>query len=143
MLYDLRQALDRERFKARANALYAKDAIVELTEKAGRTGRQNSYLHLLIGVVAMDTGVTLEYAKREYFKRLVNADLFVCEVEDRYRGRIEVLRSSASLTKEQMVTAIDRFKRWGTENGFYMPEAHDADILRDIEISMRRMEQYL
>ena len=143
MLYNLSNPLDRERFAARANALLQKGSVTELTEKTLRTHNQNSYLHLIIGVVAMDVGVTLEYAKREYFKKLVNADLFIRKEQDRFSGEIEVIRSSASLTIEEMSIAIDRFKRWGAENGFYLPSPEDKERLRDIEIEMGRMRQYL
>ena len=143
MLYNLSNPLDRERFAARANALLQKGSVTELTEKTLRTHNQNSYLHLIIGVVAMDVGVTLEYAKREYFKKLVNADLFIRKEQDRFSGEIEVIRSSASLTIEEMSIAIDRFKRWGAENGFYLPSPEDKDMLKYIEIEMGRMRQYL
>jgi hypothetical protein len=143
MLYNLSNPLDRERFAARANALLQKDSVVELTEKTLRTLNQNSYLHLIIGAVAMDVGVTLEYAKREYFKKLVNADLFIRKEQDRFSGEIEVIRSSADLTKEEMSMAIDRFKRWGAENGFYLPSPDDKELLKYIEIEMGRIKQYL
>ena len=143
MLYNLSNPLDRERFAARANALLQKGSVVELTEKTLRTLNQNSYLHLIIGAVAMDVGVTLEYAKREYFKKLVNADLFIRKEQDRFSGEIEVIRSSADLTKEEMSMAIDRFKRWGAENGFYLPSPDDKERLKYIEIEMGRIKQYL
>ena len=143
MQYNLATDLDQERFVNRANALLQKGVIVELTEKTFRSPNQNRYLHLLIGVVAMDTGVGLEYAKREYFKKLVNKDLFVIKRSDRFAGEIEDLRSSADLTIEEMSMAIDRFKRWGAENGFYMPNPEDTAILKDIEIEMGRMRMYL
>ena len=143
MLYNLSNPLDRERFAAKANALLQKGSVTELTEKTLRTHNQNSYLHLIIGVVAMDVGVTLEYAKREYFKKLVNGDLFIRKEQDRFSGEIEVIRSSASLTIEEMSIAIDRFKRWGAENGFYLPSPEDKDMLKYIEIEMGRMRQYL
>ena len=143
MLYNLSNPLDRERFAAKANALLQKGSVTELTEKTLRTHNQNSYLHLIIGVVAMDVGVTLEYAKREYFKKLVNGDLFIRKEQDRFSGEIEVIRSSADLTIEEMSLAIDRFKRWGAENGFYLPSPEDKDMLKYIEIEMGRMRQYL
>ena len=143
MLYNLSNPLDRERFAARANALLQKGSVVDLTEKTLRTHNQNSYLHLIIGVVAMDVGVTLEYAKREYFKKLVNRDLFIRKEHDRFSGEIEVIRSSADLTIEEMSIAIDRFKRWGAENGFYLPSPENKDMLKYIEIEMGRMRQYL
>lgn len=143
MQYNLATDLDQERFVNRANALLQKGVVVELTEKTFRSPNQNRYLHLLIGVVAMDTGVGLEYAKREYFKRLVNKDIFVIKKSDRFAGEVEDLRSSADLTIEEMSMAIDRFKRWGYENGFYMPNPEDTDRLRDIEIEMGRLKMYL
>lgn len=143
MQYNLATELDQERFVNRANALLQKGVVVDLTEKTFRSPNQNRYLHLLIGVIAMDVGVTLEYAKREYFKKLVNKDLFVIKKSDRFAGEIEDLRSSADLTIEEMSMAIDRFKRWGAENGFYMPSPEDADRLRDIEIEMGRLRMYL
>ena len=143
MQYNLATDLDQERFVNRANALLQKGVIVELTEKTFRSPNQNRYLHLLIGVVAMDTGVGLEYAKREYFKKLVNKDLFVIKKSDRFAGEIEDLRSSADLTIEEMSMAIDRFKRWGAENGFYMPNPEDAALLKEIEIEMGRLKMYL
>lgn len=143
MLYNLSNPLDRERFAARANALLQKGSVTDLTEKTLRTNNQNSYLHLIIGVIAMDVGVTLEYAKREYFKKLVNADLFIRKQQDRFSGEIEVIRSSASLTIEEMSIAIDRFKRWAAEQGFYLPSPDDKEMLKWIEIEMGRMRQYL
>ena len=143
MQYNLATDLDQERFVNRANALLQKGVIVELTEKTFRSPNQNRYLHLLIGVVAMDTGVGLEYAKREYFKKLVNKDLFVIKKSDRFAGEIEDLRSSADLTIEEMSMAIDRFKRWGAENGFYMPNPEDTALLKEIEIEMGRLKMYL
>ena len=143
MQYNLATELDQERFVNRANALLQKGVVVELTEKTFRSPNQNRYLHLLIGVIAMDTGVGLEYAKREYFKKLVNRDIFVIKKSDKFAGEIEDLRSSADLTIEEMSMAIDRFKRWGAENGFYMPNPEDTALLRDIEIEMGRMKMYL
>lgn len=143
MIYNLSTPLDRERFAARANQQLQKGSVVELTEKTLRSRNQNSYLHLIIGAIAMEVGVTLDYAKREYFKRLVNKDLFIRKQQDRFSGEIEVIRSSADLTNEEMSMAIERFKVWASQNGFYLPSPEDAERLRDIEIEMGRMRQYL
>lgn len=143
MQYNLATDLDQERFVNRANALLQKGVVVELTEKTFRSPNQNRYLHLLIGVVAMDTGVGLEYAKREYFKKLVNRDIFIIRKSDKFAGEIEDVRSSADLTIEEMSMAIDRFKRWGAENGFYMPNPEDTALLKEIEIEMGRLKMYL
>lgn len=143
MQYDLSSDFQRKAFLARVDNLLDKGAVVELTEKAFRSPNQNRYLHLLIGVVAMDTGVTLDYCKQEYFKRLCNRDIFEVVVADKFFGNTSILRSSKDLTKEEMSMAIDRFKRWGTENGIYMPNPDDASLLREIEVEMGRMKSYL
>lgn len=143
MQYDLSSEFQRKAFLSRVDNALEKCRVVELVEKTFRTRSQNSYLHLIIGVVAMDTGVSLEYCKEWYFKRLCNPDLFVTVKEDRYAGRIEVIRSSSELTKEEMSMAIDRFKRWASGNGIYIPQPGDEDLLREIAIEMGRNRAYL
>lgn len=118
-------------------------AVVELTEKTFRSKSQNNYLHLLIGVVAMATGNTLEDVKREYFKDLVNPDIFRSYRTDNRGNTIRVYRSSADVSKEEMSMAIDRFKRWGAQNGIYMPNSGDESLLREIAIEMGRNKAYL
>lgn len=143
MQYNLSTAFDRERFKVRVNALYKKGCVVELTEKTFRTTNQNSYLHLLLGIVAMETGNTLEYVKQHYFKRLVNPGIFVYTRQDKFLGVIEEVRSSASLSKEEMMTAIDRLKIWGAENAIYLPDADNEEVLKQVAIEMDRNKAYL
>ena len=77
MLYDLKNPLDRERFKRRCNALFLKQGIVELSERVKRSSQSNRYLHLIIGYLAMETGNTLEYAKEVFYKRAANKEIFV------------------------------------------------------------------
>jgi hypothetical protein len=143
MIYDLRTERGYKGFVARCKQMLLKREVVELTRKEIRTKSQNNYLHLLLGVVAMDTGNTLEYCKEWYFKRLVNPDVFITQKVDRYMGKVETIRSSADLTKEEMSMAIDRFKRWGSENGFYMPNPDDESLLKDIAIEMARSQAYI
>ena len=143
MVYDLSSDFQRKAFLARVDNLLEKGAVVELTEKAFRSPNQNRYLHLLIGVVAIETGNTLEDAKKWYFKETCNPDLFHVQHRDKMGNCIDHIRSTAELTKEEMSTAIDRFKRWGAENGIYMPNPDDASLLKAIEIEMGRMKSYL
>lgn len=143
MLYDLSSDYQRKAFMARCDNLLEKGAVAELTEKAMRSPSQNKYLHLIIGVVAMETGNTLGYCKEWYFKRLCNPDLFIMDKKDRFYGDIMVLRSSADLTKEEMSLAIDRFKKWGADNGMYLPNPEDISLLKEIEVEMGRMKSYL
>ena len=143
MQYDLANQLQRQTFITRCKALLDKGVVVDLAERTFRSRNQNNYLHLLIGVVAMETGTTIAYAKEWYFKRLCNKDLFVTTRTDRYAGQVELVRSSVDLTQEEMSMAIDRFKRWGSENGIYMPSPGDESLLREIAIEMGRNRSYL
>lgn len=143
MVYDLSSEFQRKAFLARVDNLMEKNAVVEMTEKAFRSPNQNRYLHLLIGIVAIETGNTLEDAKKWYFKETCNPDLFHVQHRDKMGNCIDHVRSTAELTKEEMSTAIDRFKRWGAENGIYMPNPDDVSLLKAIEIEMGRMKSYL
>ena len=87
---------------------------------------------------AMETGNTLEFVKREYFKRLVNPDLFVEHRYDKYLGEIEVLRSSRDLDTGDMTTAIERFRNWSaSEADIYLPAPNEQEFLDSIEREMQ------
>lgn len=143
MIYDLSQRFDRERFDARVRYLADKGAAVDLTEHTFRSTSQNRYLHLLIGLVAIEVGESVEYVKTNHFKRMVNPDIFIVMKEDRFLGKVETLRSSASLTKEQMSIAIDRFKNWGRMQGWVMPDPGDTEILRQLEVELSRQSRWM
>ena len=143
MQYDLTSDFQRKAFLSKVDNLLERGAVVELTEKTFRSKNQNNYLHLLIGVVAMETGNTLADVKDYYFKYICNSDLFHREHFDKLGNCIETIRSTADLTKEEMSTAIDRFKRWGSQNGIYMPNPGDESLLREIAIEMGRNKSYL
>lgn len=145
MTYDLNNILDKERFKRRVNQLYKAGEVVELTaKKPKRTLPQNAYLHLILGWFALETGNTLHFVKQGYFKRLVNADIFVQEIEDGYLGRVKVLKSSRDLDTAQMTTAIERFRNWSSqEAGVYLPSPDEQAFLQAIEIEMLKQKEYL
>lgn len=143
MTYNLDNKFDRERFRTRCDYLMERRAAVDLTEHIFRSTSQNRYLHLLIGLVALEVGETVEYVKANHFKRMVNPDIFIVMKDDRFLGQVETLRSSADLTKEEMSTAIDRFKMWGRQQGWAMPDPGDTEILRQLEIELSRQNRYV
>ena len=145
MIYDLTNTLDRKRFEQKVNLLLERGKVVELTEKhAQRTTQQNRYLHLLLGEFAMQTGNTLEYVKRAYFKALCNADIFVIEKADKWAGNVKELRSTADLTTAELTTAIERFRNWSSaEAGIYLPAPNEEEFLQRIEIEIQRHKQWL
>lgn len=145
MIYNLSSFTDKDRFKRRCEKLLESDSMVELTEKKEhRTLPQNKYLHLILGWFALEVGHTIDYVKREYFKRLVNRELFVQEEDDKYAGRVETLRSSRDLDTAQMTNAIERFRNWASDTaGIYIPSPNEGDFLKDIEKELARNYHYL
>lgn len=145
MIYNLSNDFDRQRFKVRCNALYKQGGVVDLTaKKEQRTIPQNRYLHLILGWFAIETGNTLGFVKQEYFKRYINPDLFVVEIDDKHLGKVSVLRSSRDLNTAEMTTAIERFRNWSSaEAGVYLPSPDEQAFLQSIEIEMLRQKEYL
>ena len=144
MLYDLKNPLDRERFKRRCNALFKKQGIVELSEKTIRSNQSNKYLHTLLGYLAIETGNTLEYVKEVFYKRTANKDIFVRIKDDELLGQTEYLRSSASLSQEEFSTSIDRLRDWSSQvAGIYLPSPNEEQFLASIEVEMSRYKQWI
>lgn len=144
MTYNTSDPYERKRFLARANKLADKGALLDLTERSVRTVRQNSYLHLLIGIVAMEAGTTLEDAKQNYFKRCANPRIFIRVEQDRLLGiDREYLRSTRDLQKWEMSDAIDGFKRWAAEQGIYLPDPDETEIIAAATSKMEQFKNYL
>lgn len=144
MIYDLDNILDRERFKRRVTALVDEGGRVELTSRKSRSLPQNAYLHLILGWFAVETGNSLEFVKREYFKRLVNADIFVRRKADKYMGEIEVVTSSKDIDSADMTTAIERFRNWSSmEAGIYLPSPNEKAFLEAIEVEISKQRNFI
>ncbi len=157
MIYDLNNPYHRKQFVSRANKMLERHATVELIDESKRTYSQNAYLHVIIRTMALMTGVKESYAKNVYFKQLANPDLFVEEKDDPVTGnKVMSLRSSSELTIEEMSRAINGFRRWAEENGYYLPEATfdeqdkavfksaaDEQAFKQAELETNRASMYL
>lgn len=144
MLYDLSNPLQNESFGVKAEALRKKGCIVELTEKKPqRTANQNRYLHSILAYFGLEVGETAEYVKRYYFKLLCNKDTFVVEKEDKFHGKIQVLRSSADLDTAEMTVCIERFRNWASGEGVYIPSPEEHLLVQQMEIEISRNRLFL
>ncbi|MFC2372584.1 hypothetical protein [Segatella oris] len=145
MIYDTSNPLDKANFLLRAKKLVERGKIVELTEKKPRRSLpQNKYLHVLLAYFGTQTGNTLEWVKHQYYKKLVNPDLFIREKEDKYLGKIKVLRSSADLDTSEFSLSIERFRNWASqEAGVYLPSADEYIIIQQMEIEIERNKEFL
>lgn len=145
MIYDTSNPLDKANFLLRAKKLAESGKVIELTEKKPRRSLpQNKYLHVLLAYFGTQTGNTLEWVKQQYYKKLVNPDLFIQEKEDKYLGKIKVLRSSADLDTSEFSLSIERFRNWASqEAGIYLPSADEYIIIQQMEIEIERNKEFL
>ena len=145
MIYNLSSPLDKANFLLRTKKLAESGVIVDLTEKKPRRSLpQNKYLHVILAYFGAQTGNTLEWVKQQYYKKLVNPDLFIREKEDKYLGRIKMLRSSADLDTSGFSLSIERFRNWAAqEAGIYIPSADEAILIQQMEIEIERNKKFL
>ena len=144
MIYDPKKTSDKEKATRKFNELINGDDMFELTSKKRATNNQNSYLHLILGWFSLEYGEPMEYCKEKYFKVLVNKDIFIRQKEDKFLGSIEIIRSTADLTREEKALAITRFRDWSNkEADIYLPEANEDKFLKEIEYEMSRNKRYL
>lgn len=156
MIYDLKNQVHRDQFSRRCQALLEKGQdVVELKTKTSRSLRQNSYLHLLFSFFAQECGYSrmkidgkevdgAKYVKEQIYKRLVNREIFVREIEDKFAGKVVFVRSSSSLSKEEMTLTIERFRNWSSqEAGIYLPSADEKSYLEQLEIELGRQREMM
>lgn len=145
MRYDLNNPLSVVDARLKLECLIKRKAVVELTEKKQRTLSQNAYLHVLLSYLALRTGNTLDYVKRNYYKVQCNPELFIVEKDDEVLHRkVKTLRSSTDLTKEEMSLSIDRLRKWSQlEAEIYLPTAEEGQYLRELEMQIEQAKQWL
>lgn len=146
MKYNLKNPVHKKKFKSRCNSLYDSGAFVELREiRKDRTLSQNSYLHLLLSYFAMEYGDTLDYVKEEIFKKKVNKEIFKGEFVNRKTGEVRVgWRSSSALDTKEMTLAIDRFRDYSVkEADIYLPRPDEKDFLKEAEVQVDLVKQYI
>lgn len=145
MIYDTSNPLDKANFLLRAKKLAESGKIIEMSEKKPRRSLpQNKYLHVILAYFGTQTGNTLEWVKQQYYKKLVNPDLFIREKEDKYLGKIKVLRSSADLDTSEFSLSIERFRNWAAqEASIYIPSSDEAILIQQMEIEIERNKEFL
>lgn len=144
MIYDTSKEFDKQRAITRFNQLISKGRRIELKSIEKRSLSQNNYLHLILSLLAIETGNTLDYVKEVFYKRAANKELFVREKDDEILGKVEYLRSSADLSKEEMTLSIDRFRNWSSQTaGVYLPAANEQEFLASIEYELSKYKQWV
>lgn len=144
-IFDLNKKSDIQNLKEYLNKAYEKKHILRVQQvRPRRSLKQNSYVHLLLSIVAIEMGESLEYVKQEVFKRIVNPDIFY-KVEVTKNGQKKiVLRSSADVDTKEMTTAIDRFRDFVLkELNIATPDASKPDELVKAQIEVEKNKRYL
>ena len=144
-LYDTSRDYDARRARQRLEYLIGKRRLVDLTDRSSRSTAQNSYMHVCVGIVAMETGYPMEHVKQEWFKKHVNAEIFQDGgFTDRVTGQyVRRWRSTVSLTKEEMTLAIDRWRNWAAQQGWYIPSPEEKAMIRQAAAEIDRQKQFL
>lgn len=145
-VYNTTQPLQREQFLTRAKFLADKGCVVELKErKPQRTNKQNSYLHTILAYFGCQIGETLDYVKTNYYKIECNSDLYCTTTYDNVlKKNVCRLRSSASLTTDEMTTSIERFRNWSSaQAGIYLPSPEDHYAMIELEREVERNKEFI
>lgn len=132
MLYNLKKPTDKQRAKRRFAELMEEETVIYLTKKVKRSTSQNSYLHLILGWFALESGYTMEEAKQMY--KELSVDIFKYQNKDRW-----FYKSSADLSITEMTLSIEKFRNWSSATAnIYLPEPSDLIFLQEIEIEMSK-----
>lgn len=131
MLFNLNNPYEAEKFKEYCNEQYKRGGIVEVKRKhKQRSLSQNSYLHLILGFFAVEFGYSLDEVKLDLFKKEVNKEIFIRERTNKRGDVVKYVRSSADLDREEMTTAIERFRNYSAaEAGLYLPAPNEYEAL--------------
>lgn len=144
MLYNTLNPIEASRLRKQVEADIAKGETVRYEHPKLRTNKQNAYLHALLGIVAIETGNTLEWVKVEYYKKLVNPSYFCVEKNDPYVGKGTELKSSTELTTAEFAQTTERFKRWAWEEAnIYLPSPDEDERIKWALIEIEKHKEWL
>lgn len=151
MIFNLKNEVDRARYKDYCNGLYS-DAqktqnvfIVEVKKKhRPRSIAQNSYLHVCLAYFASEFGYNLEEVKYNIFKKIVNQDIFSRQRISKRGQMVTYWRSTADLDAKELTDAIERFRNYSAMvAGLYIPEPNEESALIEAQKQIALYEKYL
>jgi len=139
MKYNLTNKINVRKAKERLEYLIKKGSNIELKEiKKIGTLKQMKYAHLLFSAFGLHFGYSLEEVKQDVFKRYVNKSTFISVKEN-----IEVCRSITDLDTKELSICIERFRNYSSQNGLYLPEPNEKEILQSIQNQMYKYENQI
>lgn len=144
MIFNLNNPFEQDKYLNYTKQLFEQKAIVEVKKKhPNRSLAQNRYFYLLLGWFACETGYSVDEVKIDIFKRLCNKDWFVKKRTNKRGVEVEYLRSSSELDTDEMSICIDRFRKYSSSQGIYLPSANEKDFLLYIEQQIESQKEYI
>lgn len=145
MIFNLDNPYEIPKYKEYVNKMFEKRGVVEVKRRLpNRTLKQNSYMHLLLGFFACETGYSLDEVKLDYFKKMCNRDLFERKKINKQGIEITHMRSSSELTTGEMTIAIERFRNYSSaQAGIYLPAPDENQFLIHIQQEIERNKEFI
>lgn len=118
MIYDTSNQYDRQNAIAKFKSLLDKKAVIEVIEKREiRTIKQNSYLHVVFSLFALNFGYTLAEAKHLL---KVSCDFMTYEKKKRM-----FVKSTSMMSKKEIGEFIEWIRNVSAKQGYYIPTAEE------------------
>jgi hypothetical protein len=122
--YDLSNSFKRQQFLAEVKKFVSAEDYVTLQRIAKpRSSNQNRYLHALLGLLCTYTGYTINEMKDTC--KVWFAPRYFREPKTKHEVRVEFIRHTSEMTKEEMTDFIDKIRHWGNSNGYYLPTVEE------------------
>lgn len=106
-------------------------------KKETRTTQQNKYYWLVLRYFGLQYGCTKTEAEY-HFKHIVNQDIFVLKYKDKRGAQMKITRSTADLSKQEMISAINNFLIYCDQNQIHIPRPEDQEMIRYAELEIER-----
>ena len=108
-----------------------------------KTIPQNRYIYFLCQYFATEYGCTTNEAKEVYLKRQACPHIFREVKVNKYGKEIETYRSIASLTIDEMSSAIRNFIDWAARGEIELPLPYDRPFQRYAQQQIEKLEGYI
>ena len=128
---------DLKRAKVRFDYLCEKQKIIELKGcRKPRSLNQNSYLHVVITLYAIEFGYTLNEAKTD-LKRM-------CGFMTYEKNNSRYLKETAKMNSTELTQFIDWIRNLASQNGLYIPDAEEYKTNKhSIDNDINKFKEYL
>jgi len=129
--------LDLKKAKERFDYLCSKGKPFELTAlRKSRSLSQNSYLHVVISLYAIEFGYTLNESKTDLKRE--------CGFMTYEKGNSRYLRETSKMNSVELTTFIDWIRNYASLNGLYIPTSDEYLTNRhSIDNEIGRFKEFL